>query len=73
MIATAQRNRSSPYLGKPGESEANARLIAAAPELLEALTLALPSVEESEQFNRPGALRLSERIRALLAKAEGGK
>lgn len=47
----------------------NARLIAAAPELLELLELALPSVEECEQFNKPTRRDLSQRIRAAIAKA----
>ena len=50
---------------------ANARLIAAAPELLEALYAALPCVEESEEFDKPRGPKLSVTIRALLAQAEG--
>ena len=49
----------------------NARLIAAAPELLEALYAALPCVEESEEFDKPRGPKLSVTIRALLAQAEG--
>ena len=49
----------------------NARLIAAAPELLEALYAALPCVEESEEFDKPHSPKLSLKIRALLAQAEG--
>ena len=50
---------------------ANAHLIAAAPELLEALYAALPCVEESEEFDKPHSPKLSVTIRALLANAEG--
>ena len=49
----------------------NARLIASAPELLEALYAALPCVEESEEFDKPNGPKLSVTIRALLAQAEG--
>jgi hypothetical protein len=52
---------------------ANAGLIAAAPELLDALYAALPCVEESEEFDKPNGPKLSVTIRALLAKAEGVK
>ena len=50
---------------------ANARLIAAAPQLLEALYAALPCVEESEEFDKPHGPKLSVTIRVLLANAEG--
>ena len=56
---------------KSGTQLANARLIAAAPELLEALYAALPCVEESEEFDKPNGPKLSVTIRALLAQAEG--
>ena len=49
--------------------KAGAGPIAAAPELAELLLLALPAVEESEQFDKPRGPRLSSRIRALLGKA----
>jgi len=55
------------------ESDANARLIAAAPELLNLLILALPYVEEGEAFNKPDGPRLSVQIRALISKAEGNQ
>lgn len=48
------------------EYEANARLIAAAPELLEALKESLSYIEN----DRPGCL-LIEDIKAVIAKAEG--
>lgn len=44
----------------------------AAGDLLELLTLALPYVEEGEQFNKPSCRDLSKKIRAAIAKAEGG-
>lgn len=52
------------------ERQANARLIAAAPDLLEMLYLALPYVEESDEFNKP-THKLGPKVRALLAKAKG--
>lgn len=38
------------------------------PELIDLLFLALPSVEEAEQFNKPSCRTLSKRIRAVLAE-----
>ena len=55
----------------PRNNKANARLIAAAPDLLELLTLSLPYVDEGERFNKPYANKLSNQIRSLIAKAEG--
>ena len=49
------------------ECAANSRLIAAAPEILELLYLALPYVEEGEQFNHPRKKSLSRDIRNILA------
>jgi hypothetical protein len=51
-------------------TEANARLIAAAPDLQEMLVEALPYVEESEQFNKPSCRTLSKRIRAKIAELD---
>jgi hypothetical protein len=56
--------------------EANARLIAAAPELLEALVIALPLVEASYldhegSANGDAIFGALEVIKAILAKAEG--
>jgi len=50
----------------------NARLIATAPELLELLAESLMYVEECEQFHKPECRTLSKRIRAAIARAEGG-
>ena len=61
----------SPFDLLENEVNANARLIAAAPDLLEALYAALPCVEESEEFDKPNGPKLSVTIRALLAQAEG--
>jgi hypothetical protein len=60
-------------LEMPKAEAANAQLIALAPDLLEALYDALPCVEESEEFDKPHGPKLSLKIRALLAKAEGVK
>lgn len=54
------------------EAIANARLIAAAPELLEMLYTVLPSVEEADEFNKP-TKKLGPVVRRLIAKIEGGK
>lgn len=48
----------------------NQSIYAAAPELLEMLYLALPSVEESDEFNKP-THKLGQKVRVLLSKAEG--
>ena len=56
------------------EGEANARLIAAAPDLLEALYLLVVDVRVAE-VDKDGGMRFSERIRhaeAAIAKATGG-
>lgn len=52
-----------------GESEANARLIAAAPEMLDALRLCLAGMEGELP---EGCQNLHGDIRVLLAKIEGG-
>ena len=51
------------------DREANARLIAAAPELLEALQEALNDAETMQEPYRNEAI--CERMRAAIAKAEG--
>lgn len=40
------------------------------PEMLEMLYTVLPSVEESDEFNKPSK-KLGPIVRALIAKAEG--
>lgn len=60
----------NPYTIGGHEALANAKLIGAAPELLDMLYLALPSVEESDEFNEP-TRKLGPKIRALLKKIEG--
>lgn len=52
------------------EARANARLIASAPDMLEMLYTVLPSVEESDEFNKPSK-KLGPIVRALISKAEG--
>lgn len=54
--------------------KANARLIAAAPELLEMLCTALPFIEDAEldpAYKAGHVAAISEQIRALIAKATG--
>lgn len=52
-------------------NEANARLIAAAPELLEAVKTLL-TMESIMLGNRPSAVYTIERAKAAIARAEGG-
>ena len=69
-IATVQLG----YTGKIGdEQRANARLIAAAPEMLDMLTEAHNQIEYlSEKFGETGTSNtMCARIRHLIAKAEG--
>jgi len=47
------------------ECEANARLIAAAPEMLELCKQALKEIDENKTFDT------TERLRAVIKKAEG--
>lgn len=57
-----------------GSVEANARLIAKAPEMLEILIMALPYVEcaESDPGYKAGAVaKVTRQIRALLAEIDG--
>lgn len=67
-IATLHANSEGRREVSREEAEANAKLIQDAPELLELLTLALPSVEESEEFNHPSKRNLSRRIREMIAR-----
>jgi hypothetical protein len=57
------------------ENEANVHLICAAPDLLEALLIALPYVTDAEgfpeQFKHGVVARDVKKIRAAIAKAEG--
>ena len=54
--------------GGHAEGEANARLIAAAPELLEALEAAMLLVDMSTSYRRQG---IAQQSRAAIAKAKG--
>jgi hypothetical protein len=55
--------------GQNGMDAANARLIAAAPELLEALYAALPALESIHENGAP----ILDKVYAAIAKAEGDK
>jgi hypothetical protein len=62
------------YLTLGEEDEANARLITAAPELLEMLCTALPFVEDAEldpAYKAGHAAQVAAQIRTLIAKATG--
>jgi len=54
-----------------GDVFANARLIAAAPFLLELLLSALPYIEEGEEFNKTTHRNLSKQVRAVIAEFLG--
>ena len=55
-----------------GELAANARLIASAPELLEALEAVLPDLEHYVATHGPGPDKRLAIARAAIAKAKGG-
>jgi hypothetical protein len=57
--------------GRDAEAEANARLIAAAPELLEALRWAKVALEGAGTF--AGANIALEHVQSAIAKAEGAQ
>lgn len=61
------------YYHHAGQTEANARLIAAAPDLLEALQRLIPHAVHMESCSHDddGVRRDIERARAAIAKAEG--
>ncbi len=61
----------SATIGSAEELMANARLIAAAPDLLRLLEDAIPYIEEGEQFNKPSCRGLSKAARAAIAMATG--
>ena len=68
MTILASMNEHHPAAG------ANARLIAAAPEMLEALVTALPYIEaaEEEEAYKPGAVaKVTKQVRAAIARATG--
>ena len=56
----------------PGRHDANARLIAAAPDLLAALTDVIGWVPGGIAFHTNAAFAAVERARAAIAKATGG-
>lgn len=68
----AVTDNSKAPVGDPEKYEANTRLIAAAPDLLEQLTLALPYVESAleDRGYKPGSIKIrTEAIRAAIARA----
>lgn len=67
---TIQRSDTHEALASVRTGEANARLIAAAPEMLEALKEARGWIELAEDMCRDTSAALSK-IDALIAKAEG--
>jgi hypothetical protein len=64
-------------LGGDEHKDANARLIAKAPEMVEALRDALPILEEAETLEweegGPEVLPQAEAVRALLREIDGGE
>ena len=62
--------KDNPYTIHTSEAEANARLIAAAPELLEALKDCVEKIENSVGWNAVDIF--PEDIYSLISKAEGG-
>ena len=66
------------YLDRAGvrersEIEANARLIASAPELIDALEAVLPDLEHYVATHGPGPDKRLALARAAIAKAKGGE
>jgi hypothetical protein len=62
--------------GPYDKGEANVSLIAAAPELLEALKEALPYIEDSDAdsiFGKMNIHKIKQKIEVAIAKAEGRK
>ena len=71
-IARVMRSAGRGPLGiSEGEAEANARLIAAAPDLLEACEAALGFVEELEQRGIVADWSRKDQLRAAIDKARG--
>lgn len=71
FTAQVQRGHTdSKWPTEPDELEANARLIAAAPELLEALKEVLPYLTDGEDAGDE-ATQLAPIVRAAIKKAEG--
>jgi hypothetical protein len=68
-FVVAHINRITFKTGVQGDAEANARLIAAAPDMLEALRAALPALESIHDPGNP----ILEAAYAAIAKAEGDK
>lgn len=63
------------YYGTDQERVGYAKLIAAAPDLLETLYTVLPYIEDAEQdpAYKPGAVaKVTAQVRAAIAKATGG-
>ena len=76
VSAIAERKRSTPYNAPDLERDANARLIAAAPDLLEALKALLEHIEiefegAEDAADAYGITADMDRARAAIAKATG--
>jgi hypothetical protein len=63
--------RLEPNVPHLDETRANGRLIACAPELLGALKVMLDQIDDDPRASQFFDLRLIERSRAIIAKAEG--
>lgn len=70
QIADFSWNDKSPWFPTKDESQANARLIAAAPDLLKALKDML-SEFDTDEFGSEGQMRTCAKAEAVIAKAEG--
>jgi len=60
------------YATIPGEDEANARIMTAAPDLLAACRATLAHMYDDE-IDAPTAAQLTEQLTRAIAKAEGGQ
>ena len=71
MICNAQSHNNSGFFPSFDEGRANARLIAAAPELLEALEAAEQAMTDVCDCGECGGCQVTAQTRAAIAKAKG--